>query len=106
MKAMRHYVATVYGPPGGGTDEWFEQKRAEVGAPAGTYGICVNTPTLGYTVVSVAEDYTGPFVLGQSWVFSTREAAEKEARTRRRRGLDLAAKKRAPKKRPAKRARS
>jgi hypothetical protein len=99
MKPMRHYVVTVYGPPPGGNLEWFEQLREKRGAPAGTYGVGQGAggpaPILGYTVASVAESYTGPYVLGQSWIYPTRAAAEKEARARRRHGLELARRKRA-----------
>lgn len=99
MKPMRHYVVSVYGPPPDGTADWFERLRVKEGAPEGTYGYASSKQDLGWMVVSVAESFTGPHVLGQSWVYATLEAAEKEARSRRRRSLRLA-QKRATRRRP------
>lgn len=89
-KPWRFYVTTVYGPPVGPEEEWFIQCRRshKPPAPDGTYGC--NGAVLGYTVVSVKEGHTGPYVTGQSWVFPTMEAALTEARGRRRQHLKIA----------------
>ena len=80
-KPLRFYVVSVYGPRSGAEEEWFTECRKREGAPDGTYGC--SGPVLGYTVIGVPEDYTGPHGLCQGWVYPTAEVAAEVARRRR-----------------------